>query len=288
MAMLLQILISGLVIGSCYAVVSVGMTILFQATTILNFGYGECVMIGGFIFYSFRFILDFSLLPSIFLTIIACMLIGALMDRAVFSRIISAPHINIVLVTCGFGYLFKGLARLIWQSQPLFPAPLVDLPPIRIGEVVITSQDIAILVSVFILASFFIWVFLCTETGLKMRAAAQSLRGASLVGIPPENFFTTIWGVSIGSGAVAGFLLGPIFSINPDMGDGYLLRAFAAMTLGGFGNIGGAAIGAIIMGIVENLVGFYIWTPLREIVAYIAIVAILIFKPTGILGVRKF
>jgi len=288
MDMLLQILLTGFVIGSCYGIVSVGMTIVFQATTILNFGHGECVMIGAFIFYTYKFFFALSLPIAILFTIITCIIIGALMDRAVFKPIVHAPHVNVVLATCAFIFIYKGLARLIWKSKPRFPPPLIDIPPIQLGGVILTSQDIAILGSVFILAAFFIWIFLFTETGLKMRAAAQSLRGASLVGISTENFFTSIWGVGIGAGAVAGFLLAPIFALHPDMGDSYLLRAFAAMTLGGFGNIGGAAIGAVIMGIVENLAGFYIWTPIKEIIAFLVIIAVLIFKPTGILGVRKF
>jgi branched-chain amino acid transport system permease protein len=225
---------------------------------------------------------------AIFCTLAACLVIGALMDRAVFKPIVRAPHVNVVLATCGFLYFFKGIARMIWKPEPRFPPPFIELPPVRLFGAVMTSQDIVILVSVFILAAFFIWIFLFTETGLKMRAAAQSLKGASLIGINTERLFTMIWGASVAAGAIAGILLGPIYSLYPDMGEAFLLRAFAAMTLGGFGNIGGAAIGGIIMGIVENLVGLYIWTPLKEIVAYVVIVIVLIFKPTGIMGVRKF
>ena len=286
--MLLQILIAGFVIGSCYSIVSVGMTILFQATTVLNFGHGECVMIGAFIFYTFQILYGLSYPIAILLTILACLIIGVLMDRAVFRPIIHAPHVNVVLATCGFLYFFKGAARMIWESEPRFPSPFIDLPPIQLFGAIMTSQDIVILVSVLILAAFFIWVFLFTETGLKMRASAQSLKGASLIGINTDRVFTAIWGVSVAAGAFAGVLLGPIYSIYPDMGEAFLLRAFAAMTLGGFGNIGGAAIGGIIMGVVENLVGLYIWTPLKEIVAYVVIVLVLVFKPTGILGARKF
>jgi branched-chain amino acid transport system permease protein len=286
--MLLQILIAGLVIGSCYSIVSVGMTILFQATTVLNFGHGECVMIGAFLFFTFRVLLEMSYPMAILLTLLACLVIGVLMDRLVFRPIVHAPHVNVVLATCGFLYFFKGAARMIWKSEPRFPPPFIDLPPIHILGAVITSQDIVILVFVFILAAFFIWVFLFTETGLKMRAAAQSLKGASLIGINTDKLFTLIWGVSVGAGGMAGVLLGPIYSVYPDMGEAFLLRAFAAMTLGGFGNIGGAAIGGILMGLVENLVGLYIWTPLKEIVAYVVIVLVLIIKPTGIMGVRKF
>ncbi len=286
--MLLQILIAGLVVGSCYSIVSVGMTVLFQATTILNFGHGECVMIGAFIFYTLQVLLGINYPIAIFFTILACFVLGVLMDRLVFKPIVYAPHVNVVLATCGFLYLYKGLARMIWKSEFRFPPPFIDIPPMRFFGAIIASQDVVVLVSVFILAAFFIWIFLYTEAGLKMRAAAQSLRGATLVGIDTNKFFSVIWGVSIAAGGIAGVLLGPIYSVNPDMGAGFLLRAFAAMTLGGFGNIGGAAIGGIIMGIIENLVGLYIWTSLKEIVAYVVIVLVLIIKPTGIMGVRKF
>ncbi len=285
--MLLQILISGFVVGSCYAIVSVGMSTLFQATTILNFAHGECVMIGAFIFFTLQ---TAGMTNSIgfLLTILAGLLIGASMERAVFRRIMFAPHVNVVLATNGFLYFFRGVARLLWKSEPKFPGPLVDLPPITVWGAVITTQDLAILGSVFVLAALFIWVFLFTETGLKMRAAAQSLRGAALVGINTKRFFATMWAVSIGAGAIAGILLGPIYSVHPDMGEAISLRAFAAMTLGGFGNIGGAAIGAILIGILESLAGFYIWSPLREVVAYVVIVGVLLVKPTGILGAKKF
>lgn len=286
--MLPQILLAGLVVGSCYAMVSVGMTILIQATTVLNFAHGECVMIGAFVFFTLQVMYGVSYPLAILLTILICLLIGALMDRLVFRRIVHAPHINVVLATCGFLYFFKGIARMIWKSEPRFPPPMIDIPPISLFGAIISSQDIVILVSILILTVLFVWIFLFTDTGLRMRAAAQSLKGASLIGINTEGLFTKIWAVSVATGAFAGVLLGPIYSVYPDVGESFLLRAFAAMTLGGFGNIGGAAIGGLLMGLVENLVGLYIWTPLKEIVAYVVIVFVLLVKPTGLMGVRKF
>jgi branched-chain amino acid transport system permease protein len=286
--MILQILISGLVVGSCYAVVSVGMTTLIQATTILNFAHGECVMLGAFIFFTLQTVYDLNGAAAVLLTIIAGFLIGATMERSVFRRIMFAPHVNVVLATNGFLYLFRGLARLIWKSEPKFPGPLLNIPPISFGGAIITGQDIVILFSVLVLAVLFVWVFLFTETGLKMRAAAQSIRGAALVGINTKRFFATIWGVSVGAGAIAGVLLAPMYSVHPEMGESITLRAFAAMTLGGFGNIGGAAIGGVLMGILESFAGFLIWSPLKEIVAYIVIVGVLLVRPTGILGTKQF
>lgn len=286
--MLFQILLGGIVLGSCYAVVSVGMTTLYQATTVLNFSHGECVMIGAFIFFTLQVTYGVSYPLAMIITILAGLLIGGLMERGVFRRLLFAPHVNVVLATNGFLYFFKGGARLIWKSEPRFPPSLIDIEPISFLGAVITAQDLVILVSVVLLAILFIWVFLFTETGLKMRAAAQSLRGAALVGINTNRFFSGIWAASVATGAVAGILLGPLYSVHPEMGESIVLRAFAAMTLGGFGNIGGAAIGSILMGIVENLVGFYIWFPLKEIVAYLVIVGVLLIKPEGILGSRKF
>jgi branched-chain amino acid transport system permease protein len=264
------------------------MTTLYQATTVLNFSHGECVMIDAFIFFTLQVTCGVSAPLAIVITILAGVLIGALMEKSVFRRLLSAPHVNVVLATNGFLYLYKGLARFIWQSEPRFPPPLLDIEPISFLGAVITAQDIVILVCVLLLAVLFVWVFLFTETGLKMRAAALSLRGAQLVGINTSRFFSTIWASSIATGAIAGILLGPIYSVNPEMGESIILRAFAAMTLGGFGNIGGAAIGGILMGILENLAGFYIWFPLKEIVAYVVIVGVLLIKPEGMFGSRKF
>lgn len=283
-----QIFLGGIVLGSCYAIVSVGMTTLYQATTVLNFAHGECVMIGAFIFFTLQVTCGVSYPLAIAITILAGLLIGAVMERSVFRRLLFAPHVMVVLATNGFLYLFRGLARWIWQSEPRFPPPLIDIEPMSFLGAVITAQDIVILVCVLLLAVLFIWIFLFTETGLRMRAAAQSLRGAALVGINTSLFYSSIWATSIGAGAIAGILLGPIYSVHPEMGEAIILRAFAAMTLGGFGNIGGAALGGILMGLIENLVGFYIWFPLKEIVAYIVIVGVLLIKPEGILGSRKF
>jgi branched-chain amino acid transport system permease protein len=264
------------------------MTILIQATTVLNFAHGESVMIGAFVFLTLVTTAGLSYPLAAIATIIICMIIGALMDRLAFRHIIHAPHVNVVLATCGFLYFFKGLARLIWTSEHQFPPPLLDVPPITIAGAILSAQDIGILVAVLILTAFFVWMFFFTDVGLKMRAASQSLKGASLIGINTNLFYTLVWAGSVGAGGIAGILLGPIYSVYPDMGESFLLRAFAAMTLGGFGNIGGAAIGGLLMGLLENMVGFYIWTPLKEIVAYVVIVLVLVFRPTGIFGLKKF
>jgi len=282
-----QLLVSGISIGSCYAVVSVGMAILLQATTVLNFAHGENVMLGAFLMLTFYSLLRINLLLSIIFTLIVCYIAGNLMYKLVFSKLVNAPHVNIVLATNGFLFFYRGISRMIWHSEPRFTPLLLDIPSFNLLGAIITSQDIFILLSVFIFAIIFLWIFFSTEAGLKMRATAQSLRGASLVGINTDKFSRIIWATSVGIGAFAGILLGPVFSVHPDVGESLLLRSFAALVLGGFGNILGAAIGGILIGIVENMVAFYIWSSLREIVAYIVIVFVLLIKPTGILGVRK-
>lgn len=287
MIMFLQNLVSGISIGSCYAVVSVGMAILVQATTVLNFAHGENVMLGAFLMLTFYSLLKLNFFLSIIFTLIICYIIGSLMYRLVFSKLVNAPHVNIVLATNAFLFFYRGISRMIWRSEPRFTPLLLNIPSFNLLGVIITSQDIFIVISVFIFGTIFLWIFFFTETGLKMRATAQSLKGASIVGINTNRFLQIIWGTSVGFGAFAGILLGPVFLVYPDVGEGFLLRSFAALVLGGFGNILGAAISGILIGIIENMVALYIWSPLREIVAYIVIVVVLLIKPTGIFGVRE-
>jgi len=119
-----------------------------------------------------------------------------------------------------------------------------------------------------------------------MQAASQSLRGAALIGINVINFHTVMWAVGAGIAALAGILVGPLISVMPEMGGDIMIKAFAAMTLGGFGSIPGALLGGLLMGIIENTTAFYISTTLREISAFFIIIVVLIIKPTGIMGVK--
>ncbi len=284
--MIYQILLSGIVLGSIYSLFAVGMVILYRGTTVLNFSQGELFMLGPFVVFTLINMLHVNYFLAIIVAILAVSFLGLIVFKGAFQRLLNAPHLNQILVTVALVYVFQGGARILWGSEIRFLPPLFGYGTVQIGSVVITTQEICILVAVSIFTVLFSWILIGTKTGKIMQAGSQSLRGASLIGINIINFQMVIWFVSAGIAALAGILVGPLISVMPEMGSDLLLKAFAAMTLGGFGSIPGALVGGLLMGIIENLTAFYISTSLREISAFTIIIVILLVKPTGILGVK--
>lgn len=284
--MIYQILLSGIVLGSIYSLFAVGMVILYRGTTVLNFSQGELFMLGPFLVFTLINMAHVNYFLAIIVAIFAISLLGLIVFKGAFQRLLNAPHLNQVLVTVALVYVFQGGARILWGSEIRFLPPLFGYGAVQIGSVVITKQEISILVAVLIFTVLFSWILIGTKAGKIMQAGSQSLRGASLIGINVINFQMVIWFISAGIAALAGILVGPLISVMPEMGAELLLKAFAAMTLGGFGSIPGALVGGLLMGIIENLTAFYISTSLREISAFSIIILILLVKPTGILGVK--
>ncbi len=281
-----QLLLSGIVLGSIYSLFGVGLTILYRGTTILNFSQGELFMLGAYFVFTLNSIFHLNYTAAIFLSLVGVSLTGGILFRIIFKKLLNAPHISQVLVTVGLIFVFQGIARVLWGSEILFIPPLFSHRSIEFEGLVITSQEIGILAAVAFFTIVFGWIFLSTKAGKMMQAASQSLRGASLIGINVLNFHAVMWIVSGAIAAFAGVLVGPLISVMPEMGGDILIKAFAAMTLGGFGSIPGALIGGILMGMIENLAAFYISTTLREISAFFIIIVILLVKPTGIMGVK--
>lgn len=281
-----QILLSGIVLGCIYSLFAVGLVILYRATTILNFSHGELFMLGPYAAFTLFSAMKANYALAVLAAIAVVALLGGIVFKAVFQRLLEAAHLNQVLVTVALIYVFQGLARILWGSEIHFIPPLLGHGTIHFYNLVITRQEILILIAVAVFTAFFTWVFLGTKAGKIMQAASQNLRGASLVGVNILNFHMAMWVASAGIAALAGVLIGPLISVMPEMGTEIMLKAFAAMTLGGFGSIPGALIGGILMGIIENVTAFYVSTALREISAFSIIIVILLIKPTGIMGVR--
>jgi branched-chain amino acid transport system permease protein len=284
--MFAQILLSGIVSGYIYSLFGIGLAVLYRGTTILNFSQGELFMLGAYSAFSFTNLIHLNYPLAILLSIIAVSVIGGFIFKYILKRLLNAPHINQVLVTNGLIFVFQGVVRFFWGSEILFIPPLLGHRPIMFKGIMITPQEIAILVVASIFAVVFTLVFLFTKAGKLMQAASQSLRGAALIGINVNNFHTVMWAVGAGIAALSGILVGPLISVMPEMGGDIMIKAFAAMTLGGFGSIPGALVGGLLMGIIENITAFYISTTLREISAFFIIIVVLVIKPTGIMGVK--
>jgi branched-chain amino acid transport system permease protein len=285
--MLAQLIASGLAAGCVYALVALGMTVLYRATTVVNFGHGEFFMAGAFAAYVARESLGLPWLAAIPAVCLLLFLVGMAVERGFMRPLAHAPHIALAMMTVALSFLFKGLSRFFYGRDIVQLPPLIQGPPVALGGVVLFPQDLLVIgVSIVVVVGFFLF-FQRTQTGKIIQAASQNPKGAALVGIDLPLFHGLMWGTAAAVGALAGILIAPMTLVYPDMGGHVLIRAFAAMTLGGFGSLPGAVAGGLTLGVFENLVGAYLHSALVEIAAYLIIIGVLIVRPTGLFGAWK-
>lgn len=284
--MLMQLTISGLSQGAIYALIALSLTVVFRATTIVNFGHGDFVLGGAFGVYVLVVMFGLPFIPSAIAAVALMFVCGMLISRGLIDPIKTGPHIGFAMMSISLGYIFRGTTRAFWGREVL-PMPRVyDIPPLFIGDLVVTGDAMIIggIVAV-LLAAFFI-VFYNTSVGKLIQAIYQSERGATLIGVNVKGFHNVMWGVGLAMGAIAGILIAPISLLHPDLGAGFLIRGFAAMTLGGFGSLGGAVLGGLILGCAEQYSGAYVDTALIDITCYLVIIVVLVIRPSGLFGKR--
>ena len=280
----LQLTLSGLSQGAIYALIALSLTVIYRATTIVNFGHGDFVMAGAFMVYVLVIYLGLPYIPAAILAVGILFLMGVGVSRGFIDPIKAGPHIGFAMMSISLGYILRGGARFLWGRE-VFPMPRVfDIEPIFIDELVVTGDVLFISIIVAILLLVFFLVFYRTTIGTVIQAVYQSERGATLIGVNVLAFHQSMWGVGLAMGAIGGILIAPISLLHPDLGATFLIRGFAAMTLGGFGSLGGAVVGGLLLGVAEQNFGFYINTALIDITAYLVIVAVLVIRPTGLFG----
>ena len=284
--MFLQLTLSGLSQGAIYALIGLSLTVVYRATTIVNFGHGDFVMAGAFVVYVLVIYLGIPYFFAAILALIILFILGLGVSRGFIDPIKSGPHIGFAMMSISLGYVLRGVARALWGRE-VFPMPKVfDMEPIFWDEIVITGDVIFITGIVVIFLIVFFLIFYKTTIGTIIQAVYQSERGASLIGVNVQIFHKYMWGVGLAMGALGGILISPISLLHPDLGATFLIRGFAAMTLGGFGSLFGAVIGGLLLGVAEQNFGFYINSALIDITAYLVIVAVLVIRPAGLFGKR--
>jgi branched-chain amino acid transport system permease protein len=282
--MLLQLTISGLSQGAIYALVALSLTVVYRSTTIVNFGHGDFVMAGAFVSYVLTVMLGVAFLPAAVLAVIAMFLLGLCFSRGLIRPIRGGPHIGYALMCIAVGYVLRGIARIVWGREVLPMPSVFDMPPIFIGNLVITGDAMFIIGTTTVLLVVFFAILALTDIGKMVQAVYQSQRGAQLIGINVDRFNDMAWGVGAAMGAMGGILIAPVSLLHPDLGASFLIKGFAAMTLGGFGSLHGAVIGALLLGVSEQYAGAYINSALIDITAYLIIVVVLLVRPHGLFG----
>jgi branched-chain amino acid transport system permease protein len=280
----LQTLLSGLLIGLVYALVAVGLTMIFGVMDIVNFAHGEFLMFG--MYASFWLFSLYALDPIFTLPFTALLLfaLGAAVYQTVIRRIIHASMLSQIFTTFGLMILFRGIAQFLWKPdfrtiENSLVSGAVKLGELRFGLPQIVAGAGAIS------ATVFIWWFLNrTRLGVALEATAADREAAQLMGIPVQRMFTLAWGIGAACAGVAGALLSTFYPVFPEVGANFILIAFVVVALGGFGSVTGAFLAGIIVGLVEVVGGFLIGPQLKLALVLLLYLLVVLLRPQGLLG----
>jgi branched-chain amino acid transport system permease protein len=287
-AHVLQLVINGAAGGCIYGVIALGFVLIYKATEMINFAQGDLMMLGGFVAFSLISGMGMNYWVGALLAILIMAAFGFLLDAVVLRRVIGQPQFAVVMLTLGLGFIFRAAAGITFGYGSVgFETPFTN-KVVRFGDLAIGEDSLSILVGTVVLCTVLYLFFSRTRLGIAMQASSQNQLAAYYMGIPVRTVFSLIWAISAGVAAVAGILLAPVSVLDVNMG--FLgFKAFAAAVLGGFGSIPGALVGGVIIGIVEQLSGYYLPAGFQEVTSNIVLLAVLILRPQGLFAeaVRK-
>ncbi len=277
-------MITGLTVGSIYAMVAVGFNIIYNVTEIINFAQGEFVMLGGLIMVFFHVAMGLPLILAFPTTVILVTLVGILLDRLAINPIRQPTVLTLIIATIAASILLKGTAMFIWGKDPYDLSAFSGRSPISVFGAVIQPQYlwvIGFLIVIVIILSIF---FNRTIIGKAMSACADNPDAASLVGINVKKMILLSFALSAAIGAVAGITVTPISLMEYDRGAMLAVKGFGAAVLGGLGSFPGAVLGGLIIGAIESFGAGLISSGYKDAFALIVLLVVLFFKPSGILG----
>lgn len=278
-----QVIVSGLTLGSIYALTALGFVIIFRATAVVNFAQGEMMMVGAILALVLHHDYRLGYVPAFLLALVAAWLLGVLLERLAYRPLIHAPVFTVILSTVAVGQMLRSGVRIVrGQELSLFP-PILSAEPFSWMGVRMTPLNLGIVAISLLLLVVFVAFFRWTRVGWSMRATAQNKEAAALVGVSVPRVFSLSWGISAVLAAAAGILLAPLIIITPDMGV-IGIKGFAAAILGGFNSLPGAVLGGFLLGVLENLAGVYVSSAFKDVVTFFALLAVLTVRPAGILG----
>jgi len=278
-------LISGLSLGSIYALIALGYTMVYGIAKMLNFAHGDIIMVGAFAVVTTVSMLGFPPILAIAASIVCCVVLGVCVERIAYKPLRKSPPLAVLITAIGVSYFLQSLALLIFGStQHSFPK-VISVPAIQLGSLTIQGNmlvTLAVMVVIMIAMSLFISK---SKTGKAMRAVSEDRDAAELMGISVNRTITITFAIGSALAAVAGVFYGTTYGfIGPYTGSMPGIKAFVAAVFGGIGSMPGAMLGGILLGVIESLAKRYISTELSDAIVFAVLIIVLMVKPTGLLG----
>jgi branched-chain amino acid transport system permease protein len=284
---MLQLLVNGLVVGSVYALVALGLLLIFNSVQIVNFAQGQLLMLGAFIGITAAVQHELPVALAWIVTLLAMAALGVVFMVIAYYPLRGRPPFLVILTTIAIGIVLENLAIIIWGPLPVsLPSPVAG-PPLRLPGLVVSRHQLCVLAvtSIVLVAQ---WLFLTrTRFGVLMQATAQDLTMARLLGIRVNRTITCAFVLGAMLAALAGLMVAPIFLAEPTMGGILGLKGFVVSVVGGFGSLPGAVIGGLALGVIETFGARYVSSDFRDAYAFVILIAMLGLWPRGLFGEKS-
>ena len=289
MNMLISVIVGGLVLGCTYGMLSLGYSLIYQASGYMNFTQATLLRFGSFLAWQFLG-MGIPFIAALFLAVVIMFFIGWMMERFVIRILVNkkAKNVYVVLATLALSIIMENAAMLIWDSRPHYFPALFKNNQIKIAGTTVSKESI-LCIAVAFLAMLILHFFLNkTKFGTAMRAAAQSKTAASCMGINVNLTIGVTYGIAAALACLGGILVAPTLYVSYQLGAQLSAKSFAGAVIGGYGNIYGAIVGAILIGLLETFVGAYVSSAYKEFIVYGVMVLFMIFKPSGIFNAKVY
>ncbi|MCW5613272.1 MAG: branched-chain amino acid ABC transporter permease [Rubrivivax sp.] len=285
-AILFPSVLNGLTTGAVYALIALGLTLIYGVLHIINFAHGAALMVALYAVYLLKTHLGVDPYLALPLVVPGMFALGYALQRGIVNRASHGKDENILLVTLGLSIVLENLALMLFRSDTRTIETAYTLSTVAIGPALIALPKLVAFAGALATSALLLWVVTRTDLGRAIRAVAKEKQGAKLMGIDVDHVYAMCFGIGLAClGAAACFLL-PAYYVNPQVGSGFVLVAFTIVVLGGMGSFAGALLGGLLIGVVESLGGLFLGESLGQIGIFAIFIAVLLFRPQGLFGAR--
>ncbi len=282
-------LINGVSLGSIYAIIALGYTMVYGIAKMLNFAHGDVIMIGGYMCFCATAYLNWPAIAGVGLAIVVCTALGIVIERLAYKPLRMATSLSVLITAIGVSYFLQNAALLIWSSNPKSFSSVVSGAPISLlgGQLSVSRVAVVTIVACVIIMAVLTTFTNQTKMGTAMRAVSEDKGAAQLMGINVDTTISVTFAIGSGLAAIAGVLLCSAYpTLMPTTGSLPGIKAFTAAVFGGIGSIPGAFLGGILLGVIEIFSKAYISTQLSDAIVFAVLIVVLLVKPDGLLGKR--